>query len=294
MTLLSLWLRLVPILFVFLWSTGWVAAGFAAPHADPLTFLAIRFALAAVAIALICKVMGVPLSLEGDGERHALVSGVFLHALYLGAVWWAVAKGLPAGISALIAALQPLFTALMAPKLVGEVISPRRWAGISIGFLGIVVALWPKLEGLTGAALWAVAVPILINVGGMVAVTYGTFYQKKHLAGGDLRAIAGWQYVGAALLIFPLAFVTEPMRFDVNVISVATMAWSVIALSVGAIGLLLFLIRRGEVSRAAALIYLVPPVAAVETYVLFGETLSPVQIAGLVATCAGVWLASKG
>jgi drug/metabolite transporter (DMT)-like permease len=294
MTLLSLWLRLVPILFVFLWSTGWVAAGFAAPHADPLTFLAIRFALAAVAIALICKVMGVPLSLEGDGERHALVSGVFLHALYLGAVWWAVAKGLPAGISALIAALQPLFTALMAPKLVGEIISPRRWAGISIGFLGIVVALWPKLEGLTGAALWAVAVPILINVGGMVAVTYGTFYQKKHLAGGDLRAIAGWQYVGAALLIFPLAFVTEPMRFDVNVISVATMVWSVIALSVGAIGLLLFLIRRGEVSRAAALIYLVPPVAAVETYVLFGETLSPVQIAGLVATCAGVWLASKG
>lgn len=294
MTLLSLWLRLVPILFVFLWSTGWVAAGFAAPHADPLTFLAIRFALAAVAIALICKVMGVPLSLEGDGERHALVSGVFLHALYLGAVWWAVAKGLPAGISALIAALQPLFTALMAPKLVGEIISPRRWAGISIGFLGILVALWPKLEGLTGAALWAVAVPILINVGGMVAVTYGTFYQKKHLAGGDLRAIAGWQYVGAALLIFPLAFVTEPMRFDVNVISVATMAWSVIALSVGAIGLLLFLIRRGEVSRAAALIYLVPPVAAVETYVLFGETLSPVQIAGLVATCAGVWLASKG
>lgn len=294
MTLLSLWLRLVPILFVFLWSTGWVAAGFAAPHADPLTFLAIRFALAAVAIALICKVMGVPLSLEGDGERHALVSGVFLHALYLGAVWWAVAKGLPAGISALIAALQPLFTALMAPKLVGEIISPRRWAGISIGFLGIVVALWPKLEGLTGAALWAVAVPILINVGGMVAVTYGTFYQKKHLAGGDLRAIAGWQYVGAALLIFPLAFVTEPMRFDVNVISVATMLWSVIALSVGAIGLLLFLIRRGEVSRAAALIYLVPPVAAVETYVLFGETLSPVQIAGLVATCAGVWLASKG
>lgn len=294
MTLLSLWLRLVPILFVFLWSTGWVAAGFAAPHADPLTFLAIRFALAAVAIALICKVMGVPLSLEGDGERHALVSGVFLHALYLGAVWWAVAKGLPAGISALIAALQPLFTALMAPKLVGEIISPRRWAGISIGFLGIVVALWPKLEGLTGAALWAVAVPILINVGGMVAVTYGTFYQKKHLAGGDLRAIAGWQYVGAALLIFPLAFVTEPMRFDVNVISVTTMAWSVIALSVGAIGLLLFLIRRGEVSRAAALIYLVPPVAAVETYVLFGETLSPVQIAGLVATCAGVWLASKG
>ncbi len=294
MTLLSLWLRLVPILFVFLWSTGWVAAGFAAPHADPLTFLAIRFALAAVAIALICKVMGVPLSLEGDGERHALVSGVFLHALYLGAVWWAVAKGLPAGISALIAALQPLFTALMAPKLVGEIISPRRWAGISIGFLGIVVALWPKLEGLTGAALWAVAVPILINVGGMVAVTYGTFYQKKHLAGGDLRAIAGWQYVGAALLIFPLAFVTEPMRFDVNVISVATMAWSVIALSVGAIGLLLFLIRRGEVSRAAALIYLVPPVAAVETYVLFGETLSPVQIAGLLATCAGVWLASRG
>jgi drug/metabolite transporter (DMT)-like permease len=294
MTLLSLWLRLVPILFVFLWSTGWVAAGFAAPHADPLTFLAIRFALAAVAIALICKVMGVPLSLEGDGERHALVSGVFLHALYLGAVWWAVAKGLPAGISALIAALQPLFTALMAPKLVGEIISPRRWAGISIGFLGIVVALWPKLEGLTGAALWAVAVPILINVGGMVAVTYGTFYQKKHLAGGDLRAIAGWQYVGAALLIFPLAFVTEPMRFEVNVISVATMVWSVIALSVGAIGLLLFLIRRGEVSRAAALIYLVPPVAAVETYVLFGETLSPVQIAGLLATCAGVWLASKG
>ena len=133
----------------------------------------------------------------------------------------------------------------------------------------------------------------MINIGGMVAVTYGTFYQKRHLAGGDLRAIAGWQYIGAALLVLPLAFVSEPMRFDVNVVSVLTMAWSVIALSVGAIGLLLFLIRRGEVSRAAALIYLVPPVAAVETYLLFGETLSPLQIAGLMATCAGVWLASR-
>lgn len=294
MTLMSVWLRLVPILFVFLWSTGWVAAGFAAPHADPLTFLAIRFVLAAIAMMVICRMMGVSFSLSQEGERHALISGVFLHALYLGAVWWAVAKGLPAGISALIAALQPLFTALMAPKLAGETISPRRWAGIMIGFAGIVVALSPKLAAVTGAALWAVAVPILINVAGMVAVTYGTFYQKRHLAGGDLRAIAGWQYIGAALLILPLAFVTEPMRFDVNVVSVLTMAWSVIALSVGAIGLLLFLIRRGEVSRAAALIYLVPPVAAIETYLLFGETLSPLQIAGLLATCAGVWLASRG
>lgn len=288
----GLLVRLAPIVFVLLWSTGWLVAKYAAPHADPLTFLAVRFALATAAIAAVIPLIGGGYALGRGRTGHAVASGFFLHGFYLGGVWWAIAHGLPAGISALIAALQPLLTALLAPKLVGEVLSARRWAGVLIGLAGLVVALSPKLAAVDLHRLGDVAVPIAVNAVAMVSVTLGTFYQKARLQGGALGAIAMWQYVGAFLVVLPAAFLFEPMRIDWNPVSVATMAWSVIVLSLGAIGLLLFLIRRGEVSRAATLIYLIPPVAAVETFFLFGETLSLLQIGGMVMTVIGVWLAS--
>lgn len=286
-------LRVAPILFVFLWSTGWLVAKYAAPHADPLTFLSVRFGLAALAMAGVVLATAAPRALSGRQAAHGLASGVMLHAVYLGAVWWAIAQGVPAGISALIAALQPLLTALAAPALLGERLSNRQKLGIGLGFVGLVLALAPKLMAVEMAQLRAVAVPIGVNLAGMVAVTAATFHQKRFLAGGDLRVISTLQYVGAFLIVLPAAWLFEPMRFDINPASIAAMAWSVIALSVGAIGLFLMLIRRGEVSRAAALIYLIPPTAAVESYLMFGETLNPVQITGLCLTVAGVWLASR-
>jgi drug/metabolite transporter (DMT)-like permease len=286
-------LRLSPLLFVLIWSTGWVVAGYSATYADPLTFLALRYACAAVALGGICAVMGASWPRDPRQIAHALVAGVLLHALYLGGVWWAVRQGLPAGISGLIAALQPILTALMAPALLGERISLLRWLGIGFGFAGLALVISPKLFGLSGEMLALVAIPIAVNAIGMLSVTFGTFYQKKFLAGGDLRTITTLQYLGALTVTLPAAMLLEPMHITWNLTMVLVLGWSVLALSLGAIGLLLMLIRKGEVSRAATLIYLIPPTVAIEAYLLFGEQLSLIQLIGMALTVIGVALASR-
>lgn len=288
-----LFLRLAPFVFVLIWSTGWVVAGYAAPHADPLTFLCIRYACAAMLVAAFALWSGAvwPQGLRGWG--HGLLSGILLHGLYLGGVWWAVRHGLPAGISGLIAALQPILTALFAPAILGERISLLRWGGILLGFCGIALVLQPKLAGVAPAALWGVLIPILINVVAMISVTAGSFYQKLFIGSADLRSMTAVQYVGALLFTLPLAFATEQMHVTWNLTMVLVLAWSVVALSLGAIGLMLVMIRKGAVSRIATLIYLIPPVVAVEAWLLFNETLSAIQIAGMALTVVGVALASR-
>ncbi len=285
--------RFMPALFVLIWSTGWLSAGYAAPHADALTFLSVRFACAALLLGLLSVALDATWPKGWRAWLHALVAGVLLHGLYLGGVWWAVRHGLPAGVSALIAALQPILTAAFSPWLVRERISPVRWAGIAVGFIGIGLVLAPKLIGIAPGTLMLVLVPILINIGGMIAVTCGSFYQKRYQQRGDLRTMTVVQYIGALMVTLPLAYALEPMTIVWNMTIVLVLAWSVVGLSLGGIGLYLLLIRRGEVSRAATLIYLVPPAAAVETYFLLGETLVPVQIAGMMITVAGVVLASR-
>jgi drug/metabolite transporter (DMT)-like permease len=288
----ELLLKIAPGLFVLIWSTGWISARYAAPYADPLTFLSLRYACAGFILASLAVAMGAVWP-RGRAAGHAAISGVLLHAIYLGGVWWAISRGLPAGISGLIAAVQPILTALLAPLVLGERISRRHWAGIGLGFAGIVLVLWPKLAGLSGAALAQQIEPLAVNVLGMVSVTAGTFYQKKYVQTGDLRTITTLQYAGAFAVTLPIAFLTEPMRIEWNTIMVLNLGWAVFALSIGAIGLLLLLIRRGAVSRAAALIYLVPPAVALEAFLLFGETMSPLQVAGMVITAFGVALAVR-
>ncbi|MBN8533721.1 MAG: DMT family transporter [Rhizobiales bacterium] len=282
-----------PALFVLIWSTGWIVAKYAAPFADPLTFLAVRFACAFALMALIALVVRAEWPKSRAGYGHAMTSGVLLHAIYLGGVWWAVAQGLPAGISALIAAIQPLMTAGLAARLAGERIRPVQALGIAIGFFGVLGVIGPKLVGLSAAALGGLGWPVFVNILAMVAVTLGTFYQKRFVASGDLTVVSTLQYAGAFLCILPLALLFEPLRFDNRWETWAALAWSVIPLSIGAIGLMLMMIRRGAVSRVAALIYLIPPTAAIEAYVMFGETLSPVQIAFMVLTAFGVYLATR-
>ncbi len=293
MTPASFALRLAPVAFVLIWSTGWISAGYAAPYADPLTFLSVRFACAAALLALLSAAMGADWPRGCKSWMHALITGAFLHGIYLAGVWWAVRHGLPAGISGLIAALQPILTAAFSPMLVGERISPVRWAGIALGFAGIALVLAPKLVGLPADVLWLAAVPLLVNVGGMFAVTIASFYQKRYQQSGDLRTMTTVQYLGALLVTLPLALALEPMVITWNLTIVLVLAWSVIGLSLGGIGLYLLLIRKGEVSRAATLIYLVPPAVAIKAYLLFGETLTLVQIIGMVVTVMGVVLASR-
>lgn len=288
----TLLLTLAPGLFVLIWSTGWISARFAAPYADPLTFLSVRYALAGALLAVLCVASGAVWP-RGKAAAHAALSGVLLHAIYLGGVWWAISKGLPAGISGLIAAVQPILTAFLAPRLAGETIPLRHWLGIVLGFGGILMVLGPKLAGLSGAALSSQLMPLGINVVAMISVTLGTFYQKRFIAAGDLRAVTVLQYAGALAITLPIAWLTEPMRIAWNLSMVLNMAWAVLALSIGAIGLLLMLIRQGAVSRAAALIYLVPPTVALEAFLLFGETLNGLQMVGMAVTAFGVALAVR-
>lgn len=277
-------------LFVLIWSTGWIVAKYAVPVADPLTFLAIRFGTAFLVLAIWSALMRATWPRTWQGWLHALVTGIFIHAIYLAVVWWVIAQGLPAGISALIAATQPLITAALAPALLGERLWPVNVAGILVGFLGVMGVLAPKLQG---AAFAGMGMLMLANFGGMVSVTLGTFYQKKFGASGDLRTQTTIQYLAAFLFVLPLAYRLEPMRFEPVTETWLALAWSVLVLSIGAIMLMLWMIRRGAVSKLASLIYLVPPVVALQAYAMFGETLMPVQILFMGVTALGVYLANR-
>ena len=286
-------LAVAPSLFVFLWSTGWISARAAVIDSDPLTFLAVRFAAALIVFVPLVAVMRAPWPRRPVDVVHAMMSGVLLHALYLGGVWWAVGQGVPAGISAVIAATQPIMTAMLAPVLIRERISVRQWLGIGLGFAGIAIVLAPRIAAATGADFAKLQLALAVNLGAMLSVTLGTFYQKRFIPSGDLRTTAMLQYVGAAPVVLFAAWLLEPMHFAISWTSIATLLWSVIAISLGAILLYLWLIREGAVSRSASLIYLVPAAAAVEAWLLFGEQLTVLQLAGIAITIAGVALATR-
>lgn len=289
----SVFTAITPGLFVAIWSTGWVAGKFASLDSGPLTFLTLRFAIAMALLVALALVLRAPWPHRPRAVAHAMVSGMLLHGLYLGGVWWAIAHGVPAGLSAVIAALQPLMTAVLSPLLGHERIGAKRMTGFLVGFLGIVVVVSPKVLGLDGAALGAVILPLAINVTAMLALTLGTFYQKHFVASGHLVTIAALQYVGATALVGLATLLFEPIRFTSSPTALLTLAWSVVGLSIGAIALLLVLLRRGEVSRSASLIYLIPPAAVLEAWLFFGETLSWIQVGGMVLAAIGVALANR-
>ena len=286
-------LRLAPAVFVLLWSTGWISARAATPHAGPLTFLLIRFFLAAAVLLAVVWIWRAPWPTTRSAWGHSLIAGALINTFYLAAVWWAIAKGVPAGISGVIAALQPILTAMLAPQLLQERVSARQWLGIAVGFAGIILVLLPKLTVAGVGGLAGLQGMLVLNALGMLSVTLGVFYQKRFVPSGDLRTMTFIQYLGALAMILPLALLLETPRFDINLVSVATLAWSVLAISIGAVALFMMLIREGAVSRAAALIYLVPPVAALQAWLFFGEVLAPIQLCGMALTVAGVALAVR-
>jgi drug/metabolite transporter (DMT)-like permease len=281
--------RLAPPLFVVIWATGFIVARLVAPHADPLTFLTLRYLLAILVLAGLVLLVRAPWPVTGRGWRDALISGVLLHGLYLGGVFWSVKHGLPAGIAALIAGLQPLATGLLVGPLLGERVSGRRWAGIAAGFVGAALVVSPKIGGSDGFPPTALAVCLLA----MVSITFGTIWQKRTGSKLDMRVNATIQYIGAAIVTLPLMLLTEEGHMDLTLPLLGGLAWAVFGLSIGAIGLLLFLIRQGAVVGVATLLYLVPPVAALMAFALFGETLSVVQLAGMGLAALGVAVASR-
>jgi drug/metabolite transporter (DMT)-like permease len=285
--------RIAPALFVLLWSSGWIAPVYGSWHSTAELFLTVRFGLAALAFAALSIAMGAAWPKSPRAILHGLVSGALMHGCYLGGVWWAIFHGVPASVSGVIAALQPLMTAALAPWLVKERLSPIQLAGLVLGFAGILIALVPSFENVEPGMLAARAIPIAINVTAMLGVVFGTLYQKRFVTGGDMRTTAVWQYLGAVMIVGPLALFGEDTRFDGSLELWLVIAWSVIVLSMGGVGLLLYMIRRGQVSRAASLIYLMPPTVAIESFLFLGEPLGPYMIVGTVVVVFGVWLAGR-
>lgn len=283
--------RLAPVLFVLLWSTGWISAKYATFFADPLTFLVVRYGTAVVLFYVVCRLGGVAWPKQRSGWLHAIISGMFLHGLYLGMVWWAIGQGVPAALSGIIAGLQPLMTGIAAAYLIGENLNTGQRVGLVIGFLGVAIAVLPKVLIIDATSIPAYAVAV--NVLAMACVTAGTLYQKRFVREGDLRAVATLQYVGALIVTVPAAVALENLRVDWSLGFFATLAWSVVGISMGAVALLLYLIRRGDVSKAASLIYLVPPLAALEAAIAFGEELTVPMMVGTCVVMVGVYLINR-
>jgi drug/metabolite transporter (DMT)-like permease len=274
-------------LFVLLWSTGFIFAKLGLPHAEPFTFLALRFAVVAVLMLAVALAARAPWPASWREAGHIAVLGLLLHGAYLGGVFAAIGAGVPAGVTALIVGLQPLLTAAVVGPLLGERVSRRQWLGLVLGFAGVALVLSDKpVGGFAGAAGYLAAVV------GLVGITAGTLYQKRYCRRMDRRSGAAIQYVAAAVLLAALAG-SESNRIEWTWQFALALGWLVLVLSVGAISLLTWLIRRGAAAKVASLFYLVPPVAAAMSWLIFGEALGPTAIAGMALAALGVALAVR-
>lgn len=276
-----------PVLFVLLWSTGFIGARMGMPYAEPFSFLSVRYILALVFLGGLALVAGAP----WPGARlalHCMVVGLLLHGIYLGSVFWSIDHGLPPALAAMIVGLQPITAALFAGMTLGEKNSTRTWIGLLIGVVGLGLVLGPKLGVLSSGVT---VVNIAVCVGAMLAATLGTIYQKKYATSAPLRSGTFWQYAGALLPTIIYAALFETQEFELNGEVVFAMLWLVLVLSIGAVFLLMMLIRDGSVSKVSSLLYLVPASTAVIAYFLFDEALGPIQLVGMVVCALGVRLA---
>ncbi len=278
------WLAIMPLAFVLLWSTGFIVAKYAVPHAPPLTFLLYRFAGVIVILLPIVALTRAPWPRTARTWLDVALVGVLLQATYLGGVWVAIALGMPAGIAALLVGAQPLLTALFA-FTVSERATRLQWAGLIVGFIGIALVLSDRLT-LAGVGPLALAINLLALAG----ITAGTLYQKKYVGEVDLRTGSVIQFAASFAVLLPFAIVLESLAVDYTLEFWLALAWSIVALSLIAITLLLVMIRRGRATDVASLLYLTPPTTALMAWLLFGEKLGPIAWGGVLVTMAGVAL----
>lgn len=280
-----------PLLFVLIWSTGFLVGRGMSAHADPFWFLAIRFVCVSLAFIALAWWARAPWPRGARRISLQLLAGVLMCALYLGPSWWAMGRGLPSGVMALIGALQPLFTALIAVAVLRQRLSAWTWAGLALGFGGVGLVLQP---GLAAASVEAFSWPVvLVAVGSILSLTVGAMVQKSPLAAGDLRSASAVQNMGAAVVLLVMALTIGEPRWDNSAMIWGYLAYAVVALSLGGATLLMWLMRHGEATRTAALLLAVPPLSALQAWFVFGETLSPLQLLGFVLTIAGVALARR-
>jgi len=279
--------RLMPWLFVVIWSTGFVVARLAMPHAPPFGFLSYRFALSALCLTAWVAIARAAWPASRAQWGHLLVTGVLMQAGYLGGVWAAVKAGLGAGTAALLVGLQPVLTAVWMSRggrgADTDGISSQQWLGLALGFFGLALVVWRKLGGEVTPVNLALAIVALLSI------TIGTLYQKRFVGRCDVRSASAVQMVAALVVCLPLAWL-ESEKVEWHADLVAAMAWSVGVLTLGGSSLLYLLIQRGEATRVTSLLYLVPPCTALLAWAMFGESLTPLMMLGMALTVVGVAL----
>ncbi len=276
---------------MLLWSTGFIGAKLGLPHAEPFTFLAIRVVLT---LAILIPVAFIFVR-KWPGWRpfaHSMVTGVLVHGVYLGGVFFAISRGMPAGVAALVVALQPLATAFIARAMLGEKLSALQLSGLVAGLFGVALVVAPRLLG--GIDVGGITpVTLASTFAAVVGISVGAVYQKRFVTGLDLRLATVGQYVGALAPFALLSFLTETRQVEWTGEFIFAMAWLVLVLSIGAVGLLMLLIRLNTASGTASLFYLVPAVTSVIAWLLFGEQLAPVQLLGMAIVMGAVAVATR-
>lgn len=272
-----------PVLFVLLWSTGFIGNKYALPHVEPFTFVALRLFFATLAITLLALAMRAPLP-RGRAVPHSIVSGLLVHGVYLSGVSVAMAQGMPAGIAALVVGLQPVLTSTLANRFLGERVSALQWGGLVLGLVGLWLVVQAKVSGGTTWWGWSAI------VGSLAGITVGTLYQKRFGGGVDFLSSMPIQYASATVFAATGAFALETHVVDWVPELIFAIAWLVIVLSGGAIVLLYIMIRRAAATRVASLFYLTPAVTAIMSWLLFGEQIGLAAIAGMALCAAGVLL----
>jgi drug/metabolite transporter (DMT)-like permease len=277
----------VPLLFVVLWSTGFIGAKYGLPHAEPLTFLLVRYCSVIVLMTGVALATNAPWPKNKREWFHIGVSGILVHAIYLGGVFTGISKGFPAGLASLVVGLQPLLTALAAGWFLKETVIARQWLGLALGLTGTAMVLSNRVQ--TGFTLDGLG-PIILA---LVGITAGTLYQKKFCPGLDWRTGSVAQFIPAAAVTLVAAGLTESFRIDFAPSFIFALAWLVLVLSLGAISLLNYLIRSGTAVNVASLFYLVPASTAIIAWALFDEKLSGIALIGMVIAIIGVYLSRK-
>jgi drug/metabolite transporter (DMT)-like permease len=280
--------RFAPSLFVLLWSTGFVGAKYGLPYADPFVFLSVRILLAALLLFALARALRMPVRIGRGAIARSGLIGFFLHACYLGGVFYSIAQGLPAGVAAVVTSLQPVLVSVFAVKVLGESLRRGQVIGLLTGLLGVVLVLGPSLES---------EIPMMAIIAILVALigsTSATLLQKK--LGADIPLISGtaYQYLFSGCVLGIIALATQETSITWSLRFTAAFVWLVLVLSVGAILLLLWLLNTGSAAKVSSLFYLVPPATAIEAFFLFGEKVNTQGFLGIGITALGVWLVMRG
>ncbi|MET0047332.1 MAG: DMT family transporter [Sedimenticola sp.] len=284
----SLMVSAAPLIFVLLWSTGFIGAKYALPYIEPYTLLAIRFVIALGVLLVLFAHFKPALPSRWSQRFHLMSSGLLVHGAYLGGVFSAIKLGMPAGVCAILVGLQPLLTAIATPFVFDRRISLKHWLGVLAGFVGISLVLSNQVS-LEGFGIGAVIAAFVALFG----ITVGTIYQKRITAHTNVLSIAFFQYLSTALLfeVGSVAFETGQITWSAQL--VMALLWLVFGLSIGAILLLSYLIRKNEAHKVTSLFYLVPPLTVLEAFFLFGETLGVINITGMVIVAVSVYVVMK-